>query len=70
MEPDLQREVADLRADVAGIARRIENIEACLKLVWGPSALGGGRRPDAGPPPEPERRVKTIGSIGGYSATR
>ena len=68
MEPDLQREVADLRADVAGIARRIENIEACLKLVWGPGALGGGPRP-AAPPPEPEpepRRSKMIGSFGGH----
>ena len=62
-------ELADMRAEVADLRKRLGNVEALLLMMFGPGALGGSPRPDA-PQPEPERRLRPIGTIGGHFVNR
>lgn len=59
----LTRDVGDLRAAVASLAQRLESIEVCLKLMWGPGVLGGGPRPNVPATPEPAPRTKAVATF-------
>ena len=56
-------EIAELRADIAGVVERLSAIEGLLLGLYGPGALGGSKPPPSEPQPTPPR-TKAIASIG------
>ena len=65
MTPPVEQtnELAELRGEVADLRKRVAAVESLLTNLYGPACLGAPR--PAAPPPEPERRMRPIGTIGG-----
>jgi hypothetical protein len=52
-----------LRTEVAALRARLATVEALLTGLYGANALGGPR--PVAPEPEPERRLRPIGTLPG-----
>jgi hypothetical protein len=61
----LRSELADLTAQFGALDRRLRNVEALLRGLYGESALGGSSPPPPAPAAEPPRKLRPIGSFGG-----
>jgi hypothetical protein len=58
----LNATIEQLRADIAGLQKRLVATESLLINLYGPSALGGGPKPEQ-PPVEPPKRMRQVAII-------